>query len=64
MTNWIKCSERLPEDGVGVLAWWSGGCVKALYDPRPKEWKHYDYLDMRLSGVTHWQPLPEAPNEN
>ena len=56
MSNWIKCSERLPdEDGyyqvyprnMGVSSWFSGGkfATESLYGLR----------------ITHWQLLPEPP---
>lgn len=61
MTNWIKCSERLPEmetdvivskvNGhirIGFLAYGHQWCV------RPGSWP---------IEVTHWQPLPEAPKD-
>lgn len=78
MTNWIKCSERLPEDfGISHLVF---GLLEG--DCRPD--KHEAFLDskkkwtsvrsttdgfgnlrwVRITNVTHWQPLPEAPNEN
>lgn len=58
--RWIPVSERLPEDGVRVLAW----------DVREESWR-IAYVDTTwyMVGfdddtsicVTHWMPLPEPP---
>lgn len=60
MSEWISVSERLPEDGVRVLAW----------DKREQSWR-IAYIDTiwHMVGfdddtpicVTHWMPLPEPP---
>lgn len=62
--SWIKCSERMPDDGIDVLLWygegianignWSGG----YWYTRWGYWEDGDPPD-----VTHWQPLPEPPHE-
>lgn len=68
MSEWIKCSDRLPEYNTEVL-------VTAEFD-RPGDWRHsIGALDsnMRDSAAwkwwvkgaswtpTHWMPLPEPP---
>lgn len=61
MNDWIKCSDRLPFNGQTVLV--SGGTAQlkngvwytGMEEPlfrRPIEWT-----------VTHWMPLPMAPND-
>lgn len=64
---WIKCSERMPEPGVVVLAWWPG-C-----DPRYESgynlghWDGEDWInDTEPFGNTmtdplYWHPLPAGP---
>jgi hypothetical protein len=64
--SWIKCSERMPDDLQQVLMAraWDGemrvdpACYHAhfgFFEPV----SGYHWLD----SVTHWQPLPEPPNE-
>lgn len=53
--KWIPVTERLPEDGVQVLA-----CTKH----RKPFVAHCKYGKWRVSGsvtITHWMPLPEPP---
>lgn len=78
MTNWIKCSERLPETGKPVIAFGiveeseSGmRSVTEAYLCSFGYWSTFmsrygsDSTDLLLlNHVTHWQPLPEAPNED
>lgn len=69
--KWIKCSERLPEFGDRILAYYSGSFYEVL---RCVEGRHDDYGlcevifvdehdDKADEEFTHWMPLPEAPKE-
>ena len=74
--GWISVEDRLPEEGVRVLA------VKKLKDGRRDlalascipEYKHHDYTTGEdivepywvcggNNNITHWAPLPELPEE-
>lgn len=69
MSEWIKCSERMPEMGERVLGYFdvgNGGHVEDLqffideYEPL----RHYHVLfdgDSMCCEPTHWQPLPSLP---
>lgn len=68
MQNWIKCSERMPEDDGYVLAYRTDSCQvgELCYDKENGEFISFNfmgehYLDKGI--VTHWQPLPESPND-
>lgn len=60
MTPWIKASERLPDEGVRVLAW---------HDPETLiayrvacEWREAWMHDV-VGRPQFWQPLPLPPAE-
>jgi hypothetical protein len=79
MSNWIKCSDRLPDDGVCVIGsgWMFGDKAKGRWveptiyskedlDFHPVASDEYGDLsaDFDSSMVpTHWQPLPAPPAE-
>ena len=61
--RWIPCSERLPKvcDGTSYLAYIPrfGAVDIADYHPDVDEWT---VIGLPIT-VTHWQPLPEPPEE-
>lgn len=62
--NWIKASEKLPENEDFVLVYLSnGGFDMAWYSQRKKAWfwNSFDEIDEIKHQVTHWQPL-DAPD--
>lgn len=78
MNNWIKCSERLPDQDVPVLVFSITELVTipdvfiAYIDNnygRPQWEAHviqvhgYELKIARGFQPTHWQPLPEVPSE-
>lgn len=65
MSNWIKCSDRLPRQtqsnrSVPVLVTINNRTVnsEACFD----EGEFYLHGQL-LPNVTHWQPLPDAPGD-
>jgi hypothetical protein len=65
MSEWIKCSERLPDDSqdgyaVIVATHNSAGRFLSEVDVWCKGRKTFDYWGKK---VTHWQPLPPPPAE-
>jgi hypothetical protein len=65
MTQWVDCKERLPTPGEYVLTYCNDGgdyldryIIASVTDENI--WNDNDYYD--VSGITHWQPLPEPPN--
>ena len=64
--QWISVEERRPEPGKRVLAT-DGVFVGEAYRTSADTWRRYDGTAMRDclgSIVTHWMPLPEAPEGN
>nr|DAF61773.1 MAG TPA: Protein of unknown function (DUF551) [Siphoviridae sp. ctbgC51] len=64
--RWISVEERRPEPGKRVLAT-DGVFVGEAYRTSADTWRRYDGTAMRDclgSIVTHWMPLPEAPEGN
>ena len=61
--QWISVEERRLEPGKRVLAT-DGVFVGEAYRTSADTWRRYDGIAMRDclgSIVTHWMPLPEAP---
>ena len=60
-TDWVKCSERMPELGVPVLV--IGGStawVDKVYD-----WGDgISFYEDNYCRATHWMPLPTPPSED
>ena len=64
--QWVSVEERRPEPGKRVLAT-DGVFVGEAYRTSADTWRRYDGIAMRDclgSIVTHWMPLPEAPEEH
>jgi len=59
--DWIPATERMPEDGVVVLAW-QGKRVVFGY-ARDGQWIDTLYGWVIPNGPTHWMPLPQPPCE-
>lgn len=60
--GWVACSERMPEDDSGVWVWSDTGygyAVEAYFDG---EW-YRTLTDEREYSITHWMPLPAAPQQ-
>ena len=63
--QWISVEERRPEPGKRILAT-DGVFVGEAYRTSADTWRRYDGIAMRDclgSIVTHWMPLPGAPEE-
>jgi len=57
--SWIPVTERLPQDGVVVLAW-QGKRVVFGYS-RDGQWIDTLYGWVIPNGPTYWMPLPAPP---
>lgn len=61
--EWIKCSDKLPNNTREVLACDAFRVFIAIYDekhPVRKWWHRDDYSD---SEPTHWVEIPKFPEE-
>lgn len=64
MSNWISVKDRLPELERDVLAW-KGGLKRgrALVLAVDSDNEFYDEYGNWYPTVSHWQPLPEPPED-
>nr|WP_109213837.1 DUF551 domain-containing protein [Klebsiella variicola] len=63
--KWIPVSERMPDENAEqqVLACFKGGDISALYYSDGRWDDAYGIVPIR-QDVTHWMPLPAAPQED
>lgn len=61
-SNWIKCSEEMPEKFTSVLAF-EEGHISIMQWNGGKYWQEVGTNDDFLIP-THWQPLPPPPEDN
>jgi len=64
MSDWIKCSEQMPEHGMRVLCWMNvtkPHSVILFYKSEKKSDRDSHFPPIRDDLITHWQPLPEPP---
>ena len=64
--RWIPVTERFPERDVQVLGWYKDNPF-SQYRPEVVSWNGngwvFVYAHRYVNNVTHWMPLPEAPEE-
>ena len=62
--RWIPVAERLPERDVQVLGWYKDNPF-SQYRPGVVAWNGngwvFVYAHRYVTNVTHWMPLPDAP---
>ncbi|ELY6201956.1 DUF551 domain-containing protein [Cronobacter malonaticus] len=69
MSEWIKCSERMPELRQRVLVWNGYSVTECTYKrneyaktPKGRE-PRFEFHAGIKHGITHWMPLPAPPAE-
>ncbi|WP_303752150.1 DUF551 domain-containing protein [Enterobacter hormaechei] len=62
--GWVACSEQMPEENAEqeVLACFKGGDISTLYYFEGRWDDAYGIVPIR-QDVTHWMPLPAAPQQ-
>ena len=70
MMEWIKCSDRMPEEEQGSVIGWNAETCEAseyFYDNDEVEcFSYYNFCgchSFNADVVTHWMPLPPPPTE-
>lgn len=68
--GWIKCSDRLPEEGACCLfliptslPFVCAGFVEETHPDAPIYDQYGDSVGYELEAVSHWMPLPQPPKE-
>lgn len=64
MDQWVKCSERMPEDGAMVITAFRGGVRSAVCKVVDATGSKCFVSELdRCHGIpaTHWMTLPEPP---
>lgn len=62
MTNWIKCSDRLPKNDKLVLITDGNEVIMGRYCFKCNI-SEADYKEFTLTDCAWWMPLPEVPND-
>ena len=61
MSEWIKCSDRMPEDGKHVLLWDGNTCHAGYWMEYLDRWESAFVPAEELRDITHWMEMPEPP---
>jgi hypothetical protein len=62
--NWIKCSEKMPEDGQSVLIWDGENVIPAnKSDYSETGFISWSYCGEDVKNATHWMPFPDPPQD-
>lgn len=64
--EWIKCSERMPDETQPVITVTDGNVVqRTLYQFCDGVWIDWyeQYDELKADAFTHWMPLPEPPTD-
>lgn len=77
MSEWIKCSEQLPEFDQEVLLIWDDQAIIGILTKGKEDWEpeifwrtlyfyegKYCNETESLDGISHWMSKPEPPKDN
>ncbi len=61
-TDWVKCSERMPELYESVLVLYTDGSISDDWTIERKGQRTWNCIS--TEDATHWMPLPDLPTED
>jgi len=63
-TKWTNVEDATPDETVWCLVYGDGAMACRAWCAKQRQWQdwqHCQYPGLEMGSITHWQPLPNAP---